>query len=111
MAGIPINFEVFYPLDFLVEVTQHIPNKGEHHVRYYGWYSNKKRGMQEKKKPKAESPSSCDDPDTPYKKRCRMTWAMLIKAVFEVDPLKCPKCGGTMRLSPSLEKVRTFGKS
>jgi len=35
-----------------------------------------------------------------------MTWAALIKAVFEVDPLKCPKpalspvevCGGTMRV-------------
>jgi len=40
---------VFDPLDFLAEVTQHIPNKGEHQIRYYGWYSNKKRGMQEKK--------------------------------------------------------------
>jgi hypothetical protein len=30
MAGIPRNFEVFDPLDFLAEVTQHIPNKGEH---------------------------------------------------------------------------------
>jgi len=49
MEGIPRNFEVFEPLDFLAEVTQHIPNKGEHQIRYYGWYSNKKRGMQEKK--------------------------------------------------------------
>ena len=48
MAGIPRNFEVFDPLDFLAEVTQHIPNKGEHQIRYYGWYSNKKRGMQAK---------------------------------------------------------------
>jgi len=51
MAGIPRNFEVFDPLDFLAEVTQHIPNKGEHQVRYYGWYSNKKRGMNEKRCP------------------------------------------------------------
>jgi hypothetical protein len=36
MAGIPRNFEVFDPLDFLAEVTQHIPNKGEHQIRYYG---------------------------------------------------------------------------
>ena len=39
------------PLDFLVEGTHHIPNKGEHQIRYYGFYSNKKRGMQEKKNP------------------------------------------------------------
>ena len=49
MEGIPRNFEVFDPLDFLAQVTQHILNKGEHQIRYYRWYSNKKRGMQEKK--------------------------------------------------------------
>ena len=27
-----------------------------------------------------------------------MTWAALIKCVYEVDPLKCPKCGGTMKI-------------
>ena len=27
-----------------------------------------------------------------------MTWAALIKCVYEVDPLKCPKCGGEMRI-------------
>jgi hypothetical protein len=28
--------------------AQYIPNKGEHQIRYYGWYSNKKRGMWDK---------------------------------------------------------------
>jgi len=40
MEGIPRNFEVFEPLDFVAEVTQHIPDKGEHQIRYYGHYSN-----------------------------------------------------------------------
>ncbi len=26
------------------------------------------------------------------------TWAMLIKRVYEVDPLECPKRGGTMKI-------------
>ncbi len=26
--------------------------------------------------------------------RCSQTWAMLIKRVYEIDPLTCPKCGG-----------------
>ena len=38
------NFQVFAPLDFLAEVTQHIPDAGEHLIRYYGWYSNKSPG-------------------------------------------------------------------
>jgi hypothetical protein len=108
MAGIPRNFEVFDPLDFLAEVTQHIPNKGEHQIRYYGWYSNKKRGMREDKKTVtvAEEP----EPDTPFKRKCRTTWAALIKCVYEVDPLKCPKCGGTMKIVSFIEEARVIEK-
>ncbi|MBN1760535.1 MAG: transposase [Chitinispirillaceae bacterium] len=71
MAGIPRNFEVYDPLDFLAEVTQHIPNKGEHQIRYYGWYSNKKRGMREDKKSAAVDGQA--EPDTPFRRKCRIT--------------------------------------
>jgi hypothetical protein len=106
MAGIPRNFEVFDPLDFLAEVTQHIPNKGEHQIRYYGWYSNKKRGMQEKKVILSGQP----EPDTAFRRKCRMTWAALIKCVYEVDPLKCQKCGGEMRVISFIEKDTVIEK-
>jgi len=104
MAGIPRNFEVFEPLDFLAEVTQHIPDKGDHQFHYFGWYSNKKRGMQLKKMPKAQQATGMNEPDTPYRRKARMTWAALIKAVYELDPLKCPNCGGTMRIVSFIEK-------
>ena len=39
-----------------------------------------------------------------------MTWAMLIKAVFEVDPLKCPKCGGTMKIISFIEEGEAIPK-
>ena len=97
MEGIPRNFEVFDPLDFLAEVTQHIPNKGEHQIRYYGFYSNKKRGMREKDGKPVALPGQ-PEPDTAFRRKCRMTWAALIKCVYEADPLKCPKCGGEMRI-------------
>ena len=42
-AGIPRNFQIFDPLDFIAEVTQHIPNKGEHQIRYYGWLASRRR--------------------------------------------------------------------
>ena len=35
-AGPSRNFQIFDPLDFLAEVTQHIPDAGEHLIRYYG---------------------------------------------------------------------------
>jgi hypothetical protein len=47
-AGPSRNFQVFDPLDLLAEVTQHIPDAGEHLLLYYGWYSNKSRGQRAK---------------------------------------------------------------
>ena len=32
------------------------------------------------------------------KKKASKTWAALIKKVFEVDPLICKKCGGTLKV-------------
>lgn len=34
-AGVPRNFQILEPLDFLAEFTQHIPPKGSHLIRYY----------------------------------------------------------------------------
>jgi hypothetical protein len=48
------NFQVFDPLDFLAEVTQHIPEPGEHPIRYCGWYSNKRRGQRAKRQSAAQ---------------------------------------------------------
>ena len=46
-SGTKRNFQILAPLDFLAEFAQHIPAKGAHLVRYYGWYSNKARGLRE----------------------------------------------------------------
>jgi hypothetical protein len=42
------NFEVFSACDWLAALAAHIPNAGEHLVRYYGWYSNANRGKRRK---------------------------------------------------------------
>lgn len=99
-------------MDFLAEVTQHIPNTGEHTIRYYGFYSNKSRGMRAKLARLGEVATvenidavvDVEEEDTPFRKTCRSRWATLIKKIYEVDPLKCPKCGGQMRIISFLEK-------
>ena len=30
--------------------------------------------------------------------RCSQTWAMLIKRVYEIDPMACPQCSGEMKI-------------
>jgi len=98
------NFHLFKPLDFLAELIQHIPNKGEHLVRYYGHYSNKARGMRAKRKSESEPGKPPPNPARTKTSRLeRRRWAMLIRQVYHVDPLLCPKCGGTMKVIAFIE--------
>ena len=53
--GVSRNFQVFDALEFLAEVTQHIPDKGQHLIHYFGWYSNKERGMRQKREPLSQA--------------------------------------------------------
>ena len=99
-AGVPRNFQILPPLDFLAEFTQHIPPKGSHLIRYYGWYSNKSRGMRKKTEVAASEEPLAEETTT---SRSSQAWAMLIKRVYEVDPLSCPECGGQMKVVSFIE--------
>jgi hypothetical protein len=105
-AGVKRNFQILPPLDFLAEFTQHIPAKGSHLIRYYGWYSNKSRGMRKKAAAAAgsdEESSTTVGAEEASSSRSSQSWAMLIKRVYEIDPLSCPKCGGQMNVVAFIE--------
>ena len=99
-AGVPRNFQILPPLDFLAEFTQHIPLKGSHLIRYYGWYSNKSRGIRKKAEAEVSDEPLSEETTT---SRSSQTWAMLIKRIYEVDPLCCPECGGEMKVVSFIE--------
>lgn len=40
--------KIFSALDWLAQLVTHIPNRYEQMARYYGYYSNKSRGMRKK---------------------------------------------------------------
>jgi len=102
-SGPKRNFQVMGPLDFIAEFTQHIPPKGSHLIRYYGFYSNKARGMREKPEAAQQAAAGPSEASSTPARRCSQTWAMLIKRVYEVDPLACPKCGGLMKVVAFIE--------
>ncbi len=85
--GLKRNFQILSPLDFLAEFTQHIPATGSHLIRYYGWYSNKARGLRAKAAEAAraaELPPASSGPEAAgvrTRSRSSQTWAMLIKRV------------------------------
>ena len=41
--------------------------------------------------------------ELPLRSRASQTWAMLIKRVYEIDPLSCPECGGQMKVVAFIE--------
>jgi hypothetical protein len=55
---------LFSAPDWLAALTAHIPNAGEHLVRYYGWYSNVSRGK--RRKTQGEGPITIEEfPESP----------------------------------------------
>jgi hypothetical protein len=82
-------------LEFIARVTSHIPDKGQVMVRYFGPYSNAHRGKVRKAGLAAFPLRIVEEklPRIPSK-----GWAAMIRKVYEVDPMACPRCGGTMKI-------------
>ena len=91
----------FPALEWLAAMCSHIPNKGEQMVRYYGHYSNVARGKRQKAGTDDEIPCILEPQGD--EKTFRRNWARLIRKIYEVDPLVCPKCKGAMRIIGSIE--------
>ena len=108
------NFRSFDVLDFIADVTAHIPPKHKQYIRRYGLYSSRSRGKWEEKEhivtlapegwkerhevKTTETVKETDFESLAVTKKQRSTWARLIKKVYGVDPLICPKCGSEMRI-------------
>jgi hypothetical protein len=83
--------------------------------RYCGYYANRTRGQRRKAAEAAATPGidggmAAGDPELPEggvtimepedfsRGAARRRWAELIRLVYRVDPLNCPRCGGEMRV-------------
>ena len=98
--------------ELIARVLDHLPPPRRQLVRYWGYYSNVARG---KRRAAAQRLVAALDPtdvgssasiptallpadDEPFRRRARLTWAALIKKVYEIDPLLCPFCGSQMKI-------------
>jgi hypothetical protein len=103
-------------LEAVHAIVQHVPPRGMHLVRYYGAYANRRRrdlreararlagevppaeeaGAEEVRAVEAPAgalaPSRSPAPPDSAEARRRQAWAQLLRKVFEVEPLVCPRC-------------------
>ena len=85
-----------------------MPNRGEQMVRYYGYYSNVKRGKRKKAEKDEIIPSLIEDGGVSPEKR--KAWARLIQKIYEVDPLTCPRSQGSMKIIAFIEQEEVIKK-
>ncbi len=93
--------KVFAAPEWLAAMCSHVPNPGEQTVRYYGRYSNVSRGKRQQSDEEDSIPCIIESDRSPV--ACRKSWARLIRKIYEVDPLTCPKCRGPMRIISIIE--------
>jgi hypothetical protein len=100
--------KVFDALEWIAAMCSHVPGKGEQMVRYYGYYSNVSRGRRKKARTDDQIPYILEPELSP--KDFRKNWARLIQKIYEVDPLTCPKCQGSMRVIAFIENEDVIKK-
>ena len=75
-------------------MADHIPDPGRHRTLFYAHYASRARGDRARQKP---SPRDAQD-EAPNRRRCPPAWARLIAKVYQVDPLRCRRCGGKLQI-------------
>ena len=121
------TFEV---TDFIARMVAHIPDKGQVLQRTHGYYANRARGERRKA---AQAPEVAPADAETYAATSRGSeralaeavsvepanfsradarrWAVLMRRIYEVDPLVCPKCGGTMRVIALIQEPKVIYKT
>lgn len=103
-------------LEFLAELSSHVPKVFEQTTRFFGKYSCRSRGLARVKKEASklievnELLEVTADELNENKVKPSSYWAACMKRVFEVDPLECPKCGDQMKIIAFLQDPKEIEK-
>jgi hypothetical protein len=109
---------VMTPLEFMQRLAALVPRPRLHLIRFHGVLApNAKLRAQvvpsEPAEPaEASQPVVCE-PNCAPRRPARMSWAKLLKRVFEIDLEHCPNCGGELKIiavildAPVIERILT----
>jgi hypothetical protein len=109
---------VMSPLEFMQRLAALVPRPRLHLIRFHGVLARnaKLRAMVVPQGPEppaqTASPDGCEANCT-HHRPVRLSWAKLLKRVFELDLEHCPNCGGELKIiaaileQPVIEKILT----
>jgi len=107
------TLEPIDPMEFVARVLIHIPDPNKHSVHYFGHYASAARALRKTTEaevshettPCSDEQTDSTSPSTPIA-ALRRSWRYLIRRVYQVDPLVCPRCGGEMRVISFITKPK-----
>ena len=102
---------VMSPLELLEKITAIIPRPRVHLTRFHGVLAPHYKYRHLVVPPKKEDslPSNENNKNDLVKKN-RVTWARLLKRVFDVDVETCGVCGGKVRIIAAIKEVEVIKK-
>jgi hypothetical protein len=110
---------IFDPLELLEKLAALVPAPRFHMVRYHGvlapaakWRS---RIVPHSQEDIGEDAVCCFGADGPAdsqasSRRPNYTWAQLLRRVFQIDVLECPRCGGPLRILAAIQSPEAIHK-
>ena len=105
---------VFEPLDFIARLAALVPKPRFHLTRFHGVFApnSKHRGAvtSEGKEKQPSLPATTEPPASCEEGRGKMSWAMRLKRVFNIDVTICRHCQGTMRIIACIEDRQVINK-
>ena len=100
------------PLEFLQKLAALVPRPRLNLIRYFGVLAPnaKLRPLVVPRPPDSESGNDTEQEDPPPTPRQHMSWARLLKRVFNIDIQTCPHCQGNLKILASIEDPPTVVK-
>jgi hypothetical protein len=113
---------VMSPLEFMQRLAALVPRPRLHLIRFHGVLAPnaKLRALvvpqvvpQEPEPPAPAAPLAECEATCAHHRPVRLSWAKLLKRVFEIDMAHCPNCGGELKIiaaileQPVIEKILT----
>jgi len=92
---------VMEPLEFMQRLAALVPRPRLHLIRFHGVLAPnaKLRPAIIPSASRDANPVAPDQAESPYSSLlARMSWAQLLKRVFDIDLEHCPNCGGTLTI-------------
>jgi len=92
------------PLEFMERLAALVPRPRLHLIRFHGVLAPNAKLRRQIVPSSAERATEASTDDAPAQGApARLSWARLLKRVFDIDIENCPNCGGALKIIAAIE--------